>query len=42
MSIFVTVIHGHGFLHGQKAGMIARVMCTNAIYQKVYTALVCL
>ena len=35
MSLFVTVIHGHGFLVGQKAGMMARVMCTNAIYQKV-------
>ena len=35
MALIITVIHGHGFLLGQKIGMMSRVMCTNAIYQKV-------
>ena len=29
------VIHGHGFLLGQKIGMLARIIATAAIYQKV-------
>ena len=29
------VIHGHGFLLGQKIGMLARIIATGAIYQKV-------
>ena len=29
------VIHGHGFLPGQKIGMLARIIATGAIYQKV-------
>ena len=36
MAFVVSLLHGHGFLAGQKAGMIARVMCTTAIYQKVH------
>lgn len=35
MAFVITLLHGHGFLIGQKVGMICRVMCTNAIYQKV-------
>lgn len=35
MALMVTVIHGHGFILGQKIGMMARVICTSAIYQKV-------
>ena len=35
MALVITLLHGHGFLIGQKVGMICRVMCTNAIYQKV-------
>ena len=35
MAFVITLLHGHGFLIGQKVGMMSRVMCTNAIYQKV-------
>jgi ATP-binding cassette subfamily C (CFTR/MRP) protein 4 len=35
MAFVITLLHGHGFLVGQKVGMISRVMCTNAIYQKI-------
>lgn len=39
MAFTVTLIHGHGFILGQKAGMIARITCSNAIYQKVFCAM---
>jgi len=29
------MMHGHGFLLGQKIGMHARIIATSAIYQKV-------
>jgi len=29
------MVHGHGFLLGQKIGMHARIIATSAIYQKV-------
>ena len=35
MALTVTVMHAHAFLLGQKIGMMVRVMCTDAIYQKV-------
>ena len=35
LSLFIMVIHGHGFLLGQKIGMLARIIATAAIYQKV-------
>jgi ATP-binding cassette subfamily C (CFTR/MRP) protein 4 len=35
MAFVITLLHGHGFLIGQKVGMMSRVMCTNAIYQKI-------
>ena len=38
MGFGVTVIHGHGFLLGMKLGMICRITCTTAIYQKVTKA----
>jgi len=31
------MMHGHGFLLGQKIGMHARIIATSAIYQKVLT-----
>lgn len=36
MAFAVTLIHGHGFILGQTSGMIARITCSNAIYQKVF------
>ena len=35
MALTVMVIHGHGFITGQKIGMHARIIATAAIYQKV-------
>ena len=35
MAVVVTVVHGHAFMHGLKMGMIARVIMTSAIFQKV-------
>ena len=31
----VALIHGHGFLVGQKIGLMCRVMMTSVIYKKV-------
>lgn len=35
MAFTVALIHGHGFILGQKEGMMIRIMFSNAIYQKV-------
>ena len=35
LSVIVVMLHAHAFLQGQKNGMLARIMTTNAIYQKV-------
>ena len=35
LSLVVTVTLGHGFLTAQKVGMMARIIATAAIYQKV-------
>lgn len=35
MALMIMVVHGHAFLLGQKIGMMARVIATSAIYQKV-------
>ena len=35
LSISVVMLHAHAFLQGQKIGMIARIITTNAIYGKV-------
>ena len=35
MALLVSMIHAQGFMLGQKVGMMTRVMCINAVYQKV-------
>ena len=35
MALMVLVVHGHGFFLGHKSGMLARIIATAAIYQKV-------
>ena len=35
MALLIGVLHCHGFLLGQNVGMMARVLSTGAIYQKV-------
>ena len=35
LSVTVVIVHAHAFLIGQKNGMIARILTTMAIYNKV-------
>ena len=35
MALTNMMLHSHGFLLGQKIGMMTRIICTGAIYQKV-------
>lgn len=35
VALVIVVLHGHGFLHGQKMGMMMRVMTQSAIHKKV-------
>ena len=41
MAITVALLHGHGFLLGQKIGMNVRIMMTSAIYKKVKSLEAC-
>ena len=35
MALVIMMLHCQGYLIGQKIGMMARIICTGAIYQKV-------